>query len=132
MSLTFLARLACFARYFDMNTYHISVCKQCNIYIVELIKLQGSSKSKAAPQYRCFSLAQCFLQWWGKPGRNTEHCAVIGSVFCHSWRHYITAKSKGSDQKFKPGGCCHIDTLEVPIQEGSRSLATDTIKLYLQ
>ena len=42
-----------------------------------------------------------------------SRCAVIGSVFCHSWGHYVTAKSKGRARNFKP------------IQEGSRSLATD-------
>ena len=40
---------------------------------------------------------------------------------------YITAKSKGKARIFKPLGCCHRVTLEVPIQEGSRSLATDKI-----
>ena len=31
----------------------------------------------------------------GKPAKNTERFAVIGSVFCHSWGHYVNAKSKG-------------------------------------
>jgi hypothetical protein len=52
---------------------------------------------------------------------------MIGSVFCHFWGHYVTSKSKGRARKFKPLGCCHRVTVEVPIQEGSRSLATDTI-----
>jgi hypothetical protein len=48
-----------------------------------------------------FSLAQCFLWWWwGKPAENTERCAVVGSVFCHSWGHYGTANSKGRLRKF--------------------------------
>jgi hypothetical protein len=50
--------------------------------------------------------------------------AVIGSVSSHSWGHYVTAKSTGRAQKCKPLGCCYKMTLEVPIQEGSRSLAT--------
>ena len=50
---------------------------------------------------------------------------MIGSVFCHSWEHSITAKSKGRARKFKPLGCCHRVILEVPIHEGSKSLATD-------
>ena len=74
-----------------------------------------------------FSLAQCFLWWWGKPAENTERCTVIGSVFCHSWGLNVNTKSKGRGRKFKPLGCCHRVTLEVPIQEGSRSLATDKI-----
>ena len=65
---------------------------------------------------------------WGKPAENTERCAVIGSAFCHSWGHYITTKSEGRARQFKPLGCCHRVTLEVHIQEGSRSLATDKMK----
>ena len=49
---------------------------------------------------RGFSLAQCFLWWWGKPAENKEHSAVIGSVFCHSWGHNVTSKSKGTPRKF--------------------------------
>ena len=46
--------------------------------------------------------------------------AVIGSVFCHSWGHYVTAESTGRAIKFKPLGCCHRFTLEVPIQHDFR------------
>jgi hypothetical protein len=43
----------------------------------------------------------------GQPAENTKHrglvmfssCSVIGSVFCHSWGHYVTAKSKGRARK---------------------------------
>jgi hypothetical protein len=63
----------------------------------------------------------------GQPAQNIEHCAMIDSVFCHSWVHYVTAKSKGKTRKFKPLGCCHRVTLEVPIQVGSQSLATDNM-----
>jgi hypothetical protein len=66
----------------------------------------------------------------GQPAENTErrglvmfsNYAVIGSVFCHSWGHYVTAKCTGRAKKFKPFGCCNRVALEVPIQEGSRSL----------
>ena len=51
-------------------------------------------------------------------------CAVIGSVFCHSWGHYLTAKSTGRARTFKILSCCHRFTLELTIQEGSWSLAT--------
>ena len=51
--------------------------------------------SKAAPKCRSFGLAHCLLRRWGKPAENTERCAVIGSVFCHSWGQYVTTKSKG-------------------------------------
>ena len=37
---------------------------------------------------------------WGKPAENTERCTMIGSVYCHSWGHYITAKSRGRARKF--------------------------------
>lgn len=57
--------------------------------------------------------------------------AVIGSVLCHSWGYYVTAKTMGRVKKFKPLGCCHKVTKEVPIQEGSWSLATDKMTLYL-
>ena len=52
-------------------------------------------------------------------------CAMISSVFGHSWAQYFTAKSKGRPREFKPLGSCHRVILEVPIQEVSRSLATD-------
>jgi hypothetical protein len=58
-------------------------------------------------------------------------CAVIGSVFCHSWGHYVTAKSTGKARQFNPLGCCHRVVLEVPIQEGSRSLATYVKLCYI-
>ena len=68
----------------------------------------------------------------GQPVENTvqrlvmfSSCAIIGSVFCHSWGHHVATKSTGRVRKFKTLGCCHRVTLERPIQEGSRSLATD-------
>jgi hypothetical protein len=69
-------------------------------HIIELIKPHTNLVSffvflsKAAPKYRYFSLDQCFLWWRGKSAENTERCAVIGSVFCHSRGHYIANKSK--------------------------------------
>ena len=62
--------LAC---YFYMNTFaNISVCKQCkkwNYYWVHTVAykhvLLFAFLSKAATKCRCFSLAQCFLWWWG-------------------------------------------------------------------
>ena len=46
-------------------------------------------------------------------------CTVIGSVFCH----YVTATSMGKLENSSPFGAAMV-TLEVPIQEGSSSLAT--------
>ena len=36
--------------------------------------------SKAVPKYRCFSLAQCFLWWWGKPAENRSIAPAQCSV----------------------------------------------------
>ena len=75
--------------------------------------------SEAAPKCRCFSLAQLISVVVGLPEEDTElrgwlmfsSCAVIGPVFCQSWGHYVTAKSTGRVQKFKPIGCCNTVTL---------------------
>jgi hypothetical protein len=80
-----------------------------------------------------FSLAQCFLWWWGKPVKNTERCAVIASEFCPSWGLQIksnlilfdiTAKCKRDIENSSPSAAA----IEVPIQDGSRSLTTDKMK----
>jgi hypothetical protein len=59
--------------------------------------------SKAAPKCRCFSLAQC-SQW---KIRSAGFGNVIGSVFYHSWGHYVTANYTGRARTFKTLGCCH-------------------------
>uniref|UniRef100_A0A4W5JLL7 ubiquitinyl hydrolase 1 n=1 Tax=Hucho hucho TaxID=62062 RepID=A0A4W5JLL7_9TELE len=53
---------------------------------------------------------------------STSSVKSSAALFCHSWGHYVTAESMRRARKFKPLGCCHRVTLEVPIQEGSRSL----------
>ena len=127
-----------FACNFGINTCHISVCKLCkkNIYIIEPHRNMVYFfvfLSKAVSKCRCFSLAQCFLWWWGKRAENTEHCTVIGSAFCHSWGHNITTKSQGRDRKCKPLLYCHRVTLEVPIQRGHwPQIKLRQITLYLQ
>jgi hypothetical protein len=48
-------------------------------------------------------------------------------VLCHDWLSVLSLMGTllHHQVKFKPLGCCHRVTLEVPIEEGSRSLATD-------
>jgi hypothetical protein len=31
---------------------------------------------------------------FGQASIKYEHCAVFGSMLCHSWGHYVTAKCK--------------------------------------
>jgi hypothetical protein len=55
---------------------------------------------------------------------------MIGSVLCHLWGHYIIGKFKSLVRvdilSFNPLGPARV-ILQVPFQEGSRSLATDKI-----
>ena len=65
-------------------------CLECSHGLVFL--------SKATPKCRCFSLAQCFLWWWGWTAENRSINAVIDSVFCHSWGPYTIAKLKSLER----------------------------------
>ena len=97
----------CFACYFGINT-----CQFANNVIkkyIELIKLHTNMISLFLSWVRL--LQNAGVSAWlsafnsgvaatGKCGAEGLVmffcCAVIGSVFCHSWGHYITAKSTGS------------------------------------
>ena len=59
--------LACFACYFGINTCQTmqKLIKPINKHGLFFVFLR-----KAAPKCKCFSLAQCFLWWWGKPAEN--------------------------------------------------------------
>ena len=113
-----------------------SVCKQCKKNVsLELMKPHTnmvSFLSKAALKCRCFSSGLSVVE--GQPVKIQS--VEVGNLLqlCRDWLSVLSLMEtlrhrknlQGELGSSNPLGCCHRFTVEeVPVQEDSRSLATD-------
>ena len=93
----------------------------------------ASFLSKAAPKYRCFQPISVLTVVEGQPAKIQS--VGVGNLR-HDWLSVLSLMGTLQNLQGELGcsntlGCCHRFTLEVPVQEGPRSLATDKMSNHV-